>query len=109
MPAGTADERTRLINVPQKQDDKTPEVQHGLFPPLRRVMFTAFLLATTFAFTQTSLIYSFRVMTCDEWYKTHVWDGQGDRCDLRTIDARAARNVAIMSSTTTICSESTPH
>lgn len=54
----------------------------------------------TFAFTQTSLIYAFHDMTCDEYYQSHEWDGVGDRCGLRTIDARTAKDIATMSSIT---------
>jgi hypothetical protein len=79
----------------------------GLFPPIRRVLFTSFLLSMTFAFTQTSLIYAFRTMTCDEWYKTHPFpsNGEGDVCATPAIEARTAKSVALMSSVTTTCSE----
>ena len=71
----------------------------------RRVFIMAFFLALSFSFTQTSLIYAFRLMTCEEYYKTHEWTGTGDRCELRLIEAETARNVAIMSTTTTSCCE----
>ncbi|WVQ69175.1 uncharacterized protein L199_007391 [Kwoniella botswanensis] len=74
----------------------------NLFPPVRRVFFTSLLLSMTFAFTQTSLIYAFRVMTCDEYYKTHEWDGShGDRCSIPQVEGKSAREIAIMSTTTT--------
>ncbi|WVW78540.1 hypothetical protein I302_100495 [Kwoniella bestiolae CBS 10118] len=73
----------------------------NLFPPVRRVFFTSLLLSMTFAFTQTSLIYAFRVMTCDEYYKTHDWSGSGDRCSVPAVEGRSAREIAIMSTTTT--------
>ncbi|ODO09636.1 hypothetical protein I350_01848 [Cryptococcus amylolentus CBS 6273] len=74
------------------------------FPPVPRVLFTSFLLAMTFAVTQTSLIYAFRVMTCDEYYKTHEWDGrEGDRCSVPKIEADSASQIALMSVITTSC------
>jgi hypothetical protein len=48
-------------------------------------------------------------MTCEEYYKTHEWTGTGDRCALPFIEADTARNVAIMSTTTTGCSELLSH
>ncbi|WVQ76106.1 hypothetical protein IAR50_005746 [Cryptococcus sp. DSM 104548] len=74
------------------------------FPPVPRVFFTSFILAMTFAVTQTSLIYAFRVMTCDEYYKTHHWDGgEGDRCSVPKIEAESASQIALMSVITTSC------
>ncbi|WVQ87093.1 hypothetical protein IAS59_000814 [Cryptococcus gattii] len=81
--------------------DKSPR---SWFPPVTRVLFTSFLLAMTFAFTQTSLIYAFRIMTCDEYYKTHdEWTGTGDRCSMPKIEADSASQIAIMSTVTTSC------
>ncbi|WVR04573.1 hypothetical protein IAU60_001580 [Kwoniella sp. DSM 27419] len=99
----TAGERTALLSSAEvdKKNDR-----RSLFPPVRRVMFTSFLLATTFAFTQTSLLYSFRLMSCDEYYKTRSWDGpaHSDRCSVPAIESTTARQIAIMSAMTTGCS-----
>ncbi|KAK4686960.1 hypothetical protein P7C73_g3162, partial [Tremellales sp. Uapishka_1] len=83
----------------------TDKPRRSFFPPLRRVFFTSFLLSLTFAETQTSLIYAFRVMTCDEYYKTHAWGGpaDADRCALRSIESSTASSIALMSSVTTTC------
>ncbi|WWC59317.1 uncharacterized protein I303_101868 [Kwoniella dejecticola CBS 10117] len=73
----------------------------GFFGPVPRVFFTSTLLSMTFAFTQTTLVYAFRVMTCEEYYKTHTWDGQGkDRCNVPYVEAKTARQIAIMSTVT---------
>lgn len=56
-------------------------------------------------------MYSFRTMTCDEYFKTHAvpadgvtTSGGGDRCNVREIEARTAAQIGIMSSiTTTSC------
>jgi hypothetical protein len=63
-------------------------------------MFTSFLCAMSFAFTQTPLIYAFRVMTCDEYYKTHSYGGVGDRCALPRIEADTASSVALVGTST---------
>jgi len=60
----------------------------------------SFFTSMTLAFTQTSLIYAFHDMTCEEYYQSHTWDGVGDRCALRAIDAKTAKDIAVMSSIT---------
>ncbi|TXT07090.1 hypothetical protein VHUM_03260 [Vanrija humicola] len=56
----------------------------------------SFFVALTLSFTQTSLVYSFRTMTCDEYYKTHEWDGVGDRCAVKEIEASTAKSITAM-------------
>jgi hypothetical protein len=63
-------------------------------------MFTSFLCALSFSFTQSPLIYAFRIMTCDEYYKTHEWAGQGDRCAVHRIEADTASAVALVGAST---------
>ncbi|OCF37391.1 hypothetical protein I316_00512 [Kwoniella heveanensis BCC8398] len=94
-------ERTALL--PTTNEGKAE--RRGFFPPVRRVMFTSFLLSMTFAFTQTSLLYAFRIMACDEYHKTHEWTGppQGDRCAITPVEGNSARQIALMGATTTTC------
>ncbi|WWD21424.1 hypothetical protein CI109_105909 [Kwoniella shandongensis] len=96
-----ASETTPLISSSLASSDKPK--RRGIFPPINRVLFTSFLLSMTFAFTQTSLIYGFRLMTCEEYYKTHVWDGpaEADRCSIPRIEADSASSIALMSTMTT--------
>jgi hypothetical protein len=63
------------------------------------------VIGITLSFTQSALIYSFRTMTCDEYYKTHAWEGQGDRCAIPAIDSSAASSIALMSTVTTTSSK----
>lgn len=79
--------------------------KRGVLPALNRIYFMAFVIGLTLSFTQSALIYSFRVMTCDEYYKTHKWRGHGDRCATPRIESDTASSVALMSSITTGCSE----
>lgn len=108
------DERTPLLKV--KHDDKP--ARRTIFSPLRRVMFTALISAASFAFTQTSLIYAFRVMTCDDYFSTRLggrdMGGLGemrllakDRCSIPVVESRTAQAIAIMSTMTTFCCMST--
>ncbi|WVQ97987.1 hypothetical protein IAU59_005107 [Kwoniella sp. CBS 9459] len=94
------DERTALLPSAGSKSDR-----QGFFRPVRRVMFTSFLLSMTFAFTQTSLLYAFRVMSCEEYYKTHQWNGdpQADRCAIAPVEGDTARQIALMSALTTGC------
>lgn len=98
MSALTSPERTPLL---AKSDDR----KEGFFSPLRRVLFTAFVSATSFAFTQTSLIYAFRVMTCDDYFDSRLGDLShgGDRCSTPAIESRTAKAIAVMSTMTTFC------
>lgn len=49
------------------------------------------------------MIYVFRLMTCEEYYKHHEpFVGQGDRCSINGIEADTARAVSILGTTTTI-------
>lgn len=96
---------------------KTAHRPTGSFSPIRRVLFVALVSAASFAFTQTSLIYAFRVMTCDDYYD-HLSSrhdiragdeygfkgGRGkDRCSIPIIEGRTARAIAVMSTMTTFC------
>ncbi|WVF69934.1 hypothetical protein IAT40_004718 [Kwoniella sp. CBS 6097] len=93
-------ERTSLLPSSDSKSER-----RGFFPPVRRVMFTSFLLSMTFAFTQTSLLYAFRIMSCDEYYKTRQWTGnpQADRCAITPVEGNTARQIALMGATTTTC------
>ncbi|ORY30984.1 major facilitator superfamily domain-containing protein [Naematelia encephala] len=96
----SSDESTPLLET-----SSSSPARRSWFPPLARVYFTSFLLSLTFAFTQTSLIYAFRTMTCDAYYATHSVPSlvEGDRCSIGAIEARTANEIAIMSTTTTSC------
>lgn len=119
-----SDSDTAIIVKRYDGDDdesSVTEVQppRPLFSPLRRVLFVALVSATSFAFTQTSLIYAFRVMTCDDYFEHthgvgseggHAIDyvGEGDRCAVPVVESRTARAIALMSTMTTFCCTSGP-
>lgn len=102
-----SNERTPLLRrqpEPPLGTDGEVAASSSWFPPLHRVYFTSFLGTMTFAVTQASLIYSFRTMTCDDYYTRHEWHGHGDRCKLPEIDSAKAKSIALMSTVTTTCS-----
>jgi hypothetical protein len=91
-------ERSPLLVKP---NERTPR----FFSPLRRVLLLAFASATSFAFTQTSLIYAFRVMTCDDYFTLHnsmIGSGK-DRCSIPIVESKTAKAIAVMSTMTTFC------
>lgn len=89
--ASASDERAPLV---------TPSPRRR-FGPIARVHFTSLLMSMTFGFTQTALVYSFKLMTCEDYYLTHPSPpGPGDMCNVPAIDASTARSVAMMSSMT---------
>lgn len=49
------------------------------------------------------MIYVFRLMTCDEFYKhNEPFQGPGDRCGISEIEASTARAVSLLGMTTTV-------
>lgn len=81
-------------------DKRSIVARSGWFGPIPRIYFTCILNAVAFAFTQTSLMYVLRMMTCDDYYQGHEYSGSGDRCALPRIEGDTARNIAIVSSAT---------
>ncbi|KAL1406277.1 hypothetical protein Q8F55_007973 [Vanrija albida] len=92
-------ERTPLLAAPAAAAAATPRAAR--FPPLARVLAASVLISLTFSVTQTALVYSFRTMTCDEYYRARRFEGEGDRCAVRAIEAATAARVALMSGLTT--------
>jgi hypothetical protein len=66
----------------------------------------ALAISLSFGVTQVPLLYVFRVMTCEAYYKTHPSPPPSpdlpDRCSIREIEAGTARSVAILGASTTI-------
>lgn len=68
-----------------------------------RVLFTAFLVSVSFSITQVPMIYSFGLMTCEEYYRHHPDPGPtADRCRNPSIEASTARSVALVGAGTTL-------
>ncbi|GAW13703.1 hypothetical protein ANO14919_030920 [Xylariales sp. No.14919] len=76
----------------------------SLFSPATLILFAGFIISLSFSYTQTPLLYTFRVMVCEEFYKhAPPYEGTGDRCARNEIDAGAATQVAIMGAATVLC------
>ena len=89
----TSTERAPLLN---NRPDRL-----GVVSPFHRVLLIVAVLSITFALTQPALLYSFREMTCNEYYagESHSAPPGVDRCALPSIEASTARSLAKMSAT----------
>lgn len=62
-----------------------------------------FIMSLSLSFTQVPMLYAFRLMTCEEYYKTHALPPPGgDRCAVHEIEAETARQVTLVGTSTTI-------
>ncbi|KAJ7054581.1 hypothetical protein C8F01DRAFT_1162059 [Mycena amicta] len=72
----------------------------GWFNPYRRVLLATLLLSTTFWFTATPIVYSFRLFNCEEYYAdpAHPMPGPapGDACAVPAIEASTSRDLSFM-------------
>ncbi|KAM0278587.1 hypothetical protein ACHAQH_005061 [Verticillium albo-atrum] len=82
-----------------------PEKPSGLGPrlwsPENRILFAGFLVSLTLGLTQVSIIYVFRVMTCEAFYTHNAPSPK--QCARREIDAATATQVSILGMTTSLC------
>ncbi|KAI1336474.1 hypothetical protein F5Y15DRAFT_393843 [Xylariaceae sp. FL0016] len=94
-----ADERTPLLeNGSSKSVSNAAKI---FFGPANRILLAGFLMSFTLGVTQVPIIYVFRLMECDVFYNHHLpFDGPGDRCARREINAGTATQVSILSMTT---------
>ncbi|KAK1491422.1 major facilitator superfamily transporter [Colletotrichum cuscutae] len=102
--AADADERTPLLKI-KSGAGAVKRVGRGLWSPANRILFAGFLVSLTLGLTQVPIIYVFRVMACETFYKSHVpYDGPAsEMCHRREIDANTATQVSILGMTTSVC------
>lgn len=69
-----------------------------------RILLAAFLITTSFSFTQVPIFYVFYLMECDDFYSHHPpYLGSGDRCSRNEIAAGTATDFSFLAMSTTIC------
>lgn len=69
-----------------------------------RILLAAFLITTSFSFTQVPIFYAFHLMECDDFYTHHPpYTGLGDRCSRNEIAAGTATDFSFLAMSTTIC------
>ncbi|KXH52597.1 major facilitator superfamily transporter [Colletotrichum nymphaeae SA-01] len=102
--AADADERTPLLKI-KSGAGAVKRVGRGLWSPANRILFAGFLVSLTLGLTQVPIIYVFRVMACETFYKSHApYDGPAsEMCHRREIDANTATQVSILGMTTSVC------
>ncbi|KAJ7876617.1 hypothetical protein B0H13DRAFT_2054976 [Mycena leptocephala] len=67
--------------------------------PYRRVLFATLLLSTTFWFTQTPILYAYRIFNCEEYYEdpSHPpYTGIGDACAITAVETSTAKDISLM-------------
>ena len=78
-----------------RQDTQTKVMQKTAFTPLRRMLLVVFSLSFTFGLTNTPMLYAYRVLTCQEYYRHHKpYEGTGDQCAIPPIDVQTAKAVS---------------
>ncbi|KAI0185588.1 hypothetical protein EV127DRAFT_441201 [Xylaria flabelliformis] len=101
------DETSPLLGEREGEATKTKSNSKSkslFFSPSTLILFAGFIISLSFSYTQTPIIYTFRVMVCEEFYKhAPPYEGDGDRCARNEVDAGAAVQFAIMGSATVFC------
>ncbi|KAI1632147.1 major facilitator superfamily domain-containing protein [Biscogniauxia mediterranea] len=86
---------------PTKAKTKTKTAATTVFGPANRILFAGFLMSFTLGVTQVPIIYVFRLMECDIFWSHHgPFEGPGDRCHRREINAGTATQVSIVGMST---------
>ncbi|KAI1494160.1 major facilitator superfamily domain-containing protein [Biscogniauxia mediterranea] len=86
---------------PTKAKTKTKTAANTVFGPANRILFAGFLMSFTLGITQVPIIYVFRLMECDIFWSHHgPFEGPGDRCHRREINAGTATQVSIVGMST---------
>ncbi len=72
-------------------------VKQPWLKPIHRVLLCGFLVSLSFGVTQVPLVYLFRLMTCEAYYKKHSnAPSGGDQCAIPSIESGTARAVALL-------------
>ncbi|KAI5920954.1 major facilitator superfamily domain-containing protein [Camillea tinctor] len=102
-----SDETTPLLrseatdSPSQPKATKAKTVATTVFGPANRILFAGFLMSFTLGITQVPIIYVFRLMECDIFWSHHgPFEGPGDRCHRREINAGTATQVSIVGMST---------
>jgi MFS family permease len=86
------------------EDDRT-DSETTVWPQSVRyfVLLCACLTSFCFGITQVPLLYVFRLMTCDAYYKGHqLPDGAIDKCSIHAIESSTALSVSLLGASTTV-------
>ncbi|OTB02786.1 hypothetical protein M426DRAFT_322382 [Hypoxylon sp. CI-4A] len=97
-----ADETSPLLgNGATPKTAKDAKTAGAVFGPANRILLAGFLMSFTLGITQVPIIYVFRLMECDVFYNHNPpFQGPGDRCHRREINAGTATQVSILGMST---------
>jgi len=60
------------------------------------MLLVVFSLSFTFGLTNTPMLYAYRVLTCQEYYRHNKpYHGKGDQCAIPEVDVRTAQAVSV--------------
>ncbi|KAI5480150.1 hypothetical protein MNV49_001811 [Pseudohyphozyma bogoriensis] len=101
-----ATESTPLLSTPLAAEGAPASATTtGVLSPFNRVCAIVFFLAVAFTVTATPLIYAFRTITCEILYdegRLPPYEGKGDRCSRKEVEAETAVAISLMVTLTTI-------
>lgn len=71
------------------------------------LLLCAFLTSMSFGVTQVPILYAFRLMTCDAYYKAHPSQmpelpAALDRCSIRPVESSTALSISLLGASTTV-------
>ncbi|KAI1408322.1 major facilitator superfamily domain-containing protein [Hypoxylon sp. FL1857] len=96
-----ADETSPLLGNGTTKTTKVAKASGTVFGPANRILLAGFMMAFTLGITQVPIIYVFRLMECDVFYSHNPpFEGPGNRCLRREIDAGTATQVSILGMST---------
>ncbi|KAI1845876.1 hypothetical protein JX266_007963 [Neoarthrinium moseri] len=92
-----------LINKASSESRLPRRWQRVLTPELS-LLIAGFLITTALCFTQVPILYAFRKMECEEFYKhAPPYEGVGDRCNEYQIDSGTALQMMILGLSNIVC------
>ncbi|KAK9793573.1 putative Major facilitator superfamily (MFS) profile domain-containing protein [Seiridium cardinale] len=100
---GHTNDNPRSDGAPAGESKPVGRWQRIATPELR-LLIAGFIITTALCFTQVPIIYAFRKMACEEYYKhAEPYTGAGDRCSKPAIDAATTRQMMILGMSTIVC------
>lgn len=97
----TTSRMSSLVSVmtedqPLLQTRRGKAMQNSILTPLRRMLIVVFALSFAFGLTATPILYAYRTLSCEEYYKGgREHEGKGDKCAVPEVQAEAAKAISV--------------